>query len=213
MWWECPIVWRQYERDREADMTALTEIVRNVLVIVLVAGFLEMLLPEGNMKPLVRLCIGMFILIAVLNPVLNFFFNERDFQIGSWDYQPEQAEPVIDIETEGARINRAMLDQSQKVARAKLEEQINAVAVLVPGVEKVAAQVEIDEKGKMQNLMLSVSTGTEEVEPDENKSARVRGKSRNDDETRERLENKIIDLIHNLYGFEESTIKINFEGG
>ncbi|MGE5391872.1 MAG: stage III sporulation protein AF [Deltaproteobacteria bacterium] len=193
-------------------MAVLTEIVRNVLVIVLVAGFLEMLLPEGNMKPLVRLCIGMFILIAVLNPVLSFFFDKRDFQIGSWDYQPE-ADQVIDIEKEGARINQSLVGQSKNIARIKLEEQIDAVAVLVPGVQSVKSQVEVDDKGAVQTLILSVEPETEEVEAGESKVSRSQGNSGIDNQSEERLKAKISNLMHNLYGLEESSIKIVFEGG
>lgn len=194
-------------------MAVLTEIVRNVLVIVLVAGFLEMLLPEGNMKPLVRLCIGMFILIAVLNPVLSFFFIERDFSIGSWDYQPEKFDQVADIEEAGAKINQTLVDQSGKVAQAKLEDQIDAVAVLVPGVQTVKSQVEVDARGTVHSLKLSVNPEVGEVEAKDKKSLKLRADAGIDDETAKRLEDKIINLMHNLYGFEESSIRIVFEGG
>lgn len=194
-------------------MAVLTEIVRNVLVIVLVAGFLEMLLPEGNMKPLVRLCIGMFILIAVLNPVLGFFFNERDFTIGSWDYQPEKFDQVAHIEEAGAKINQTLVDQSGKVAQTKLEDQIDAVAVLVPGVQSVKSQVEVDKRGAVHSLMLSVQPEAGEVEEKDKKTLKLRAEAGVDDETAKKLEDKIVNLMHNLYGFEESSIRIVFEGG
>ena len=47
-------------------MDVLVEIVKNLLVIIILASFLELLLPGGGMKPYVRLAIGMFVLIAVL---------------------------------------------------------------------------------------------------------------------------------------------------
>jgi len=194
-------------------MAVLTDIVRNVLVIVLVAGFLEMLLPEGNMKPLVRLCIGMFILIAVLNPVLGFFFDERSFQIDSWDYQPKQSDPVIDIEEEGNRIHQTLINQSKIAAKEKLEEQIDAVAVLVPGVEKVQSQVEVDQSGKVQNLILSVQIESTEVDRGNNKTGKTRGENGADADYQARIADKISGLMHNFYGLEENAIKIEFEGG
>ena len=46
-------------------MAILSEIVRNILVIVLIASFLELMLPEGTLRPLVRFAIGLFILIIM----------------------------------------------------------------------------------------------------------------------------------------------------
>lgn len=188
-------------------MGILTEIVRNVLVIVLVAGFLEMLLPEGNTRPLVRLCIGMFILIAVLNPILGFFFSGRDFEIGSWDYQPGEVEPVIDIQAEGNRVHEALVGQSKAVARQKMQEQINAVAVLVPGVQRVESQAELDDNGRVKKVVLA-------VELEKKAAAGKSGKEEAGSEVDEAVtETKITELMHNLYGFEESAIMIKFEGG
>ncbi len=196
-------------------MAVLTEIVRNVLIIVLVAGFLEMLLPEGNMKPLVRLCIGMFILIAVLNPVLTCFFSERNFQIGSWDYQPERLDQAADIEEAGARINQNLVGRSEKITKGKLEEQINAVAVLVPGVQSVDSQITFDDHGTVQSLYLSVkpTAGEDDEDEDSKMPSKLRREVKIDDETGKQLTDKLTNLIQNLYGFEGSSIKIVFEGG
>lgn len=193
-------------------MAVLTEIVRNVLVIVLVTGFLEMLLPEGSMKPLVRLCIGMFILIAVLNPVLGFMFHGRDFQIQSWDYQPEAVEPAIDIAAEGSKVHQALVGQTKKAAKAKLEEQISAVAVLVPGVDKVDSEIEVDEAGQVHNLILTVQTGAGGA-ADDASVVKDTGNSDYSDRELERIEAKIGNLMHSFYGIEENAIKIEFEGG
>jgi stage III sporulation protein AF len=66
-------------------MSVLTEIVRNILVIIIMASFLELLLPEGAIRPFVRFAIGLFVLIAVLNPVLGYFFDDSNFQITWWE--------------------------------------------------------------------------------------------------------------------------------
>lgn len=201
------MAWPLCDHDREEVMGILTEIVRNVLVIVLVAGFLEMLLPEGNTRPLVRLCIGMFILIAVLNPILGFFFSGKDFEIGSWDYQPGEVQPLIDIQAEGNRVHEALVDQSKAVARQKLQEQINAVAVLVPGVQKVESQVELDDNGRVKKVILAVEL---EKKAAAGKSEKEEAGGGSDEAA---TKAKITELMHNLYGFEENAVKIEFEGG
>jgi len=194
-------------------MTVLSDMVRNVLVIVLVAGFLEMLLPEGHTRPLVRLCIGMFILIAVLNPVLGFFFNHQSFSIAGWDLPPQPAEVALDVEEEGARIHQSLVNQSQAAVKEKLEEQINAVAVLVPGVEKVRSKVELDQGGRVRKMRLSVQLEAAGGEEGDNKTGRERGSALKDPVYQERPAGKIKDLMHNFYGLEENAVVIEFEGG
>jgi len=64
-------------------MAVLTEIVKTFLVIIILASFLELLLPEGKVKPFVRFAIGLFILIAVLNPGLSLLFSGHNFDVDS----------------------------------------------------------------------------------------------------------------------------------
>ena len=61
-------------------MSVLTEIVRNILVIIIMASFLELLLPEGH-TPFCALCHRAFVLIAVLNPVLGYFLMTAIFKL------------------------------------------------------------------------------------------------------------------------------------
>ena len=62
-------------------MDVLVEIVKNLLVIIILASFLELLLPGGGMKPYVRLAIGMFVLIAVFTLVIMCFYACEAFHI------------------------------------------------------------------------------------------------------------------------------------
>ena len=61
-------------------MEVLAEIVRNLLVIIIISSFLEMLLPEGNTRPFVRFAVGMFVLIAILTPSLHYLYDNVSFR-------------------------------------------------------------------------------------------------------------------------------------
>src|SRR5690554_1390558 len=111
-------------------MAVLTGMVKNVLVIIILASFLEVLLPEGRVKPFVRFAIGLFIIIAVLNPVLNVLFEQREFEINLWDYKvsSEQEQEILE---KGNRINRQITVSTEAGIKEKLEGQVSAVAMLV----------------------------------------------------------------------------------
>ena len=66
-------------------MSIIYEIVRNIIVIIIVSSLLELLLPDGRTKPFVRFAIGLFVLIAILSPVLGYLYSGHDFSIRFWD--------------------------------------------------------------------------------------------------------------------------------
>lgn len=97
-------------------MTVLSEIVRNVLVIVLIASFLELMLPEGTLRPFVRFAIGLFILIAVLSPLAGILFSDRSINIEWWDMKinPAQQEQILQ---QGEKINAQIWHLDQETRR------------------------------------------------------------------------------------------------
>ena len=47
-------------------MAWLNEWVRTIIILVFFAGFLELLLPSGNMRPMVQVLVGLFVLLLLL---------------------------------------------------------------------------------------------------------------------------------------------------
>ncbi|KUG05022.1 stage iii sporulation protein af [hydrocarbon metagenome] len=191
-------------------MSVLAEIVRNVLVIIILASFLELLLPAGTIRPFVRFAIGLFVLIAVLNPVLGYLFHDNDFQLNWWECKINE-----DIEESivagGRQINERILNQNQQMLKEKLEGQISAVILLVPGIEEVHTQAELRDStiDRLKfNILLEETEGSEEageieVFIDEEYSA----------EMKQQIERKINNVVSNMYGLGPERIEINFEGG
>lgn len=195
-------------------MAVLAGMVKNVLVIIIMASFLEILLPEGRVKPFVRFAIGLFIIIAVLNPVLNVLFDRKDFEVNLWDYNlsPEQEREVLE---RGSRINQQLTSTGESNFAEKIEGQISAVAMLVPGVKEVETRAALDSEGGLKKLDLVVrpegNTGLA-GEGDE-----IRAFSNGGEQSlpvdQEQMEEKIRGVINNLYGFKNIEIEIKFEGG
>lgn len=57
-------------------MATLTEWVRRLVLLVIVASFLELLAPENALKRYVRLAVGLLVLTAVLTPLLTLVRGE-----------------------------------------------------------------------------------------------------------------------------------------
>lgn len=61
-------------------MQVLTEIVRNIVVILLFTTFLQLLLPSKSMQPFIKVALGLFVLFSFLNPLLQLMnrINEEE---------------------------------------------------------------------------------------------------------------------------------------
>ncbi len=62
-------------------MEALRMMVKSVLIIVMVAAFLEIMMPRSDMKRYINLIIGLFIIVAVLNPFLAIIHKGFSFEV------------------------------------------------------------------------------------------------------------------------------------
>lgn len=193
-------------------MDVLVEIVRNLLIIIMVSSFLELLLPDGNIKPFARLAMGLFILVAILNPALNLLYENREFKVNLWDYQVNTNE-TEQILAEGQKINRRITEVNRQILQEKLEGQIEAMAMLVPGVEEVKIKALVDDSGGVTSLSVKVVPGLPESPGEEEKINVFSGRERLSADEEEEIKQKILNLVQNFYGLKNVDININFEGG
>ena len=195
-------------------MAVLTGIVKNVLVIIILSSFLEILLPEGRVKPFVRFAMGLFIIVAVLNPILNSLFAQRDFAIDLWDYQLSSDYQEREILERGNRINQQLVQTGQSNITEKIEGQVSAVAMLVPGVKEVETKVSLNREGGVGKIKLVVRPEESKDPPVEEKiNAFVVGGDSPQAEDYKQIEEKMRGVINNFYGFKDIEIEIQFEGG
>ena len=192
-------------------MEVLAEVVRNLLVIIIISSFLEMLLPEGNTRPFVRFAVGLFVLIAILTPSLNYLYDDVSFSVSAWDDSLQGYDTEYATRT-GARIQEQIKGQSDSLLQEKLEEQVSAVAILVPGVDDVQAELTLDQNGNPRRLGLIVqssgSIATDGIRPVE---VWAEAETENNRDKAE-ITSKMTKIISNLYGLKAEDIEIVFEG-
>lgn len=193
-------------------MEVLIQIVRNLLVIIMVASFLELLLPDGSIKPFARLAMGLFILVAILNPALNLLYEDREFKVNLWDYQVNQTQNEEILEA-GKKINQRITTADSDAIKARVEGQIGAMTMLVPGVEDVDINAGLDSNGTVSRLDVKVIPGSGSGDEDNEKINVFSGQAGLSKDEQEHIKQKIINLVENVYGFKNVKIDINFVGG
>lgn len=197
-------------------MALFVEIVRNILVIVILASFLELLLPDGEVKPFVRFAIGLFILIAVLNPIISHLFADRNLEIELWDYRIN-SEDTSELIKNGKEINQKLFNNNNEMMKEKLQGQISAVAILVPGVDSVETMVELGGEGEVDSLSILVKGEGTSDEKDNEKKPDINVFSDSDEalteEEQRQIKEKMLTVIKNLYDLKGVHIEIEFQGG
>jgi stage III sporulation protein AF len=194
-------------------MAVLEEIVRNLLLIIIIASFFELLVPSGNLKPFVRFAIGLFILITILHPTLAFLYDNKSFKVDLWDYESKNINQNNILEN-GKKVNQQISESSNSVVKHKLEGQISAMAILVPGVDDVKINAEINEDGSINKLNLNVTPDKGVIEENSEHVKAFSGSSNSvSQKEQQQIRDKIISVINNLYGLENVDINIEFEGG
>lgn len=123
-------------------MQALHTLVRNLAVILLLATFLEMLLPNKSMRGFVQMVMGLFVISAVLAPITTFLHTPLEMEIPAWSATTPQDLPAIATDGQGLKLAR---DAVQEQYRQILVNQIKALALGSDGVEGAEVNVEFEE--------------------------------------------------------------------
>ncbi len=121
-------------------METIYQLVRNIVFLVLLAAFLEMLLPLKETRRFVEVVFGLFVVAAVLNPVVALF-EQKPF-LPQDVYQEVGAEELEAILSRGEELQRAAAVEARAVYGKRLEDQIRTMACLVPGVGAAVVKVE-----------------------------------------------------------------------
>lgn len=151
-------------------MDTLAEMVKSVVIIVLLAGFAEMLLPGEEMGRYVQLVMGLFVIVAILTPVLGLLRREGEFEVMAWQLPARPVAAWEEVRREGEEIARRQEEVALREYTSRLAGQVEALARLVPGVAWAEAVVSVREgkgpsAGALERVNLTVGLGSAAGEP------------------------------------------------
>lgn len=123
-------------------MQTLTTLVRNLALILLLATFLEMLLPNKSMRGFVQMVMGLFVISAVLAPITAFLHTPLSLEIPAWSASTPRDLPAIAVEGQSQKIAR---DAVQEQYRQILANQIRGLALGTSGVADADVDVDFED--------------------------------------------------------------------
>lgn len=191
---------------------AVSAWIKQIILLVLFASFLELLLPSSGMQRFIRVIVGLMITLAILNPVLDIVQN-------NWS-----AQQVPALSTNSAS-SQSVISQANKIAgereqlvvetyKKELGRQIKATVSALGGVADVQVAVNVEDgknskfDGRIDRVTLyikpGVSGGASRVEPVTAGPA----DSGNSGELSDQLKTKISKTVSELYQVSPHQLEI-----
>jgi stage III sporulation protein AF len=161
--------------ESEATMTWLNEWVKELILIILVAAFTDLLLPSHALQRYVRTVIGLFLLLVLLSPLYELFqhrWNPNQWMqaaLGDPTSQEVDMQPLSAIIQQSSELKAA----NEKQAKQLLEQQLQASMKegIESGnkvtVEKLEVSTKFDGSGKpsIDQVYVVLAQETEKAKP------------------------------------------------
>ncbi|MGI6357341.1 MAG: stage III sporulation protein AF [Bacillota bacterium] len=150
-------------------VAALRQFVQNVIVLMLLGTFLQMILPEGNMRRYAQLAVGLIMVLVLLTPLLQL--SRIPFDLGVSLSQATISAAWEELQVRG-KVWQEQNDQTLlKTYRQSLAEQVQQLVELSGEMKLLSCQIELveerqaDDFGRILSLEVQVSRQQEWVQP------------------------------------------------
>ncbi len=146
-------------------METIRNIVKTLVFLMLFFAFLEMLLPMKESRRFVQVILGLFIVAAILNPLVALLGKDLSFNLPPAAFLAKEEE-VQAILTQGKHLQEVATKVAYEQCREKIEAEVEGIACSVPGVAGADAEVFLLDAGSIEKVFLRI-----EAEPTDGASS------------------------------------------
>ncbi|KUO50560.1 MAG: hypothetical protein APF76_07890 [Desulfitibacter sp. BRH_c19] len=211
-------------------LDALGGLVSNIAMIVILAVFVEMLLPDNHMAKYLRLIMGLFIIVTILSPIMSLLEKDDSFEVATWNFAGDNRQ-LESILKKGEEIGNLNMEKASQEYISRIEGQIIALVRLIPEVDKVTAAVTMHSNedvrfGALKGVTIWAtladhdSTTEEDLMPNidpinidlSNSTLENEANQATESETHDldKIDNQIRDTLTSFYGLERNQIQIKW---
>lgn len=200
----------------------------NIVTLVILIVLLEILLPTGKIKKFINLISGFILIIAIINPFLNYFatgVDLRELQIRDAGFMDKK-----EIAAAGKLMKEQQMVLVTEVYRKKLIRQIEEALKGTEDVSDVKADVIINEDhtsgnfGEIKRVYLNITKGgkSAEIEPVIRvRKVRIGPRGKDDEEGKNEvgsvfdreLEKKLADKVNKMLDVKHENIVVSIGKG
>lgn len=177
--------------------------VKNIVLIVLFANFIEMLLPNSKFRGYIRVVIGFFVILVIIVPFIELLnFSRNDINLSLMHNKSPQN--LQDILAAGTRLRQQEIKAIQKEYKEKLAKQLTAVIKLNSAFVDPKVDVIFNNQNEVKKII--IDTTAQRITPVQ-VDLKETEKAKNNKETQQQS-NQLKQLLINLYGFDRDQIEV-----
>ena len=178
-------------------MEMLKDWVRDLVIIVIFANLVEMLLPDSQLRKYLKVVIGFFIFLTILNPVLTLVDSDMDVFYPFDRYRIKSEVQSRSIQDQGENIKKRNQQLAVAAFERQLREQIRALILTQSEVEDTNLDLSVDNNGQIKALNIDlifikdkVNEENVKIKPIDEVEISIDSKERKDQESRSREEKR-----------------------
>jgi len=212
----------------------LREWIQNIIVIVLLATFADLLLPNSNMQKYAKMVFGLLVILTIISPVLsvfdqfstNKFMQQLEQELNVKETNAMQMDQIKSNQEKAFRekivqqVEQAMTEQLQVLLAKKLHLHLKNISLTVNivGGEWDIANIALTVGKSLENKQADVSSNEIEtvkvvsIQLDQNGNNNKK-KQHNDKDQDEpgQIEKQVMELIKEEWGIAEEKITVKVE--
>jgi stage III sporulation protein AF len=189
----------------------LTDWIKNIIFVVLFASFLELLLPSSSMQRFVRVIMGLFIMLAILNPIIGVVQHHLT-SISPIPALSTNSEASNLITNEVNHVTNERDKLSLELYKKELGQQIRVLILAMDGVAdaNVVVEIESNTANRVKSIVVymkpGISTKNEKVATI--KKITIGKQSGKTEELYAGLKERITEMITELYQIPKEKVDI-----
>ncbi|KQL57708.1 MULTISPECIES: stage III sporulation protein AF [Bacillaceae] len=202
-------------------MTYINEWITSIVIIILLAVVLEMVLPNTNLKNYVKITMSLLLLLFLLQPVLNIFYEDPDEWLN---------EVIQQTTSEGINVEEEINSQKKDIERffdaytseqvaVQLKDQANEDLKKDEDVMVTDLSIIQDNKGEFTQIEVVVVPYQEEERTSTSQTDEVKpvsitiGETEPKEDAGSYKEEDVISMLADIWGVPSSVITLKEEGG
>ena len=116
--------------------------IKGIIIAVIISTIIEMILPEGNIKKYVRTVIGVYIVFAIISPIMTKITG-KEFKLKSYELPSTQAKQTTAIDT-NEYIEKTYIEKIKQDIKENIEKmgyKVNQISLEINNSEENYGQI------------------------------------------------------------------------
>ncbi|HHW92317.1 MAG TPA: stage III sporulation protein AF [Firmicutes bacterium] len=123
----------------------LRDWVKQLILIVILAGFIDLVLPTGSTRKFARVVVGLFVIMALFNPLLLLLRQDVSWRIPRFEESVMDRGEMREVTSQDEVLAATVQEQALAHYRRQLEEQAKALVLSLEEVSEARAKVYLEE--------------------------------------------------------------------